>query len=82
MRPPTARREAICGSVLASLSSSPLTSMRSAWNTRLAGLPAGRCACGTTWSTRRLSWAEVVSGSAARRATISRAIWRAKRSSP
>ena len=46
-RPPTARWLAICGKVSASLSSSPLTSIRNAWNTRLAGLPAGRWACGT-----------------------------------
>lgn len=40
--PPTASRLAICGSVRASFSSSPFTSMRNAWNTRLAGLPLPR----------------------------------------
>ena len=59
-----------CGNVEASLSNSPLTSMRNAWKTRLAGLPAGRWACGTTSSTRRLSCAVVVNGSLSRRATM------------
>ncbi len=35
--------------------------MRNAWKTRFAGLPAGRWACGTTSSTKRLSWPDVVS---------------------
>ena len=81
-RPPTARRLAIWGNVPANLSSSPLTSMRNAWNTRLAGFPAGRCACGTTSSTRRLSCPDVVNGSISRLRTIARAICLEKRSSP
>ena len=64
--------------------SSSLTSMRSAWKVRLAGLPGlVRCTligiASRTSSTRR---ADMVQGVTSRSATIRSAMRRAKRSSP
>ena len=83
MRPPTDSASIAAGIARASTSSSPLTSMRSAWNVRLAGLPpvrrAGAGIESRTISTRR---ALVVNGSRARSRTTASAMRPANFSSP
>ena len=70
MRPPTASASTAAGSAPASASSSPLTSMRSAWNVRLAGWPpVRRVAAGIDERTSSASRAVPVNGSAPRSRT-------------
>ncbi|CAM5381702.1 hypothetical protein SRIMM317S_02578 [Streptomyces rimosus subsp. rimosus] len=83
IRPPTARARTAAGTALSTAASSALTSMRSAWNVRLAGLPPVRfAACGSASrisSTRR---ALFVKGSLARSRTTASTIRLACFSSP
>jgi len=63
--------------------SSSLTSIRRAWNVRLAGWPLWRCeATGMTQRSSSTRRADVVNGSVARARTMAAAILRANRSSP
>ena len=67
MRPPTASASSAAGSARSSAPSSPLTSMRSAWKVRLAGLPpVRRVAAGIASRTRSTSAGRCVNGSRSR----------------
>ncbi len=69
-RPPTASRSTAAGMARASTLSSWLTSMRSAWKTRLAGCPALCTAAGVACWMISTSRADVVIGSTSRAWTM------------
>ncbi len=80
MRPPGTVASIASSMATGRASSSPLTSMRIAWNVRLAGWPpVRRAGAGIAETTTSASRAVVSIG---RAATIAAAMRRAKRSSP
>ncbi len=83
MRPSTASTSIAAGTARSSTSSSPFTSIRSAWKVRLPGWPPVlRVAAGMTARSRSTSSPLRSHSRSARRRTIARAILPANRSSP